>query len=177
MINAIVFESNTGYTQEYACLLSSRTSLPAYCRQEAKQKLSKGESILYLGWICAGGVKGYSQAAKRYAIQALCAVGMSPPTEKTIQEITHRHNVRNIPVFCLQGGYDRTKLHGIYRFLMGVMEKTLIAGLESNPGRNEAETKMLEMLRQGGSAVAESSLFPVYRFLDSGNVSDTEQAR
>ncbi len=74
-MDAIVYTSNTGSTKRYAELLSQMIGLPAFALGDAKDKLSANAGIIYLGWIMASGVKGYSAAAKRYKIHAVCGVG------------------------------------------------------------------------------------------------------
>ena len=54
--NAIVYTSNTGYTEQYAMLLGKATGLPVYALAEAEAKLAPGNHILYLGWLMAGKV-------------------------------------------------------------------------------------------------------------------------
>lgn len=75
-MDAIVYTSNTGSTKRYAELLSQMIGLPAFALGDAKDKLSANAGIIYLGWIMASGVKGYSAAAKRYKIHAVCGVDM-----------------------------------------------------------------------------------------------------
>ena len=64
-INAIVYTSATGFTARYAALLAERTRLPAYELAQAGTALSKRAPVLYLGWLCAGGIKGLKKAAAR----------------------------------------------------------------------------------------------------------------
>ena len=65
---AIVYTSNTGHTQQYALLLGEQIGLPVYSLNEAGSQLSGGSPVIYLGWIHASRVKGYSAAAKRFAV-------------------------------------------------------------------------------------------------------------
>lgn len=60
-MDAIVYTSNTGSTKRYAELLSQMIGLPAFALGDAKDKLSANAGIIYLGWIMASGVKGYSR--------------------------------------------------------------------------------------------------------------------
>ena len=76
-INAIVYTSATGFTARYAALLAERPRLPAYELAQAGTALSKRAPVLYLGWLCAGGIKGLKKAAARFDVKAVCAVGMS----------------------------------------------------------------------------------------------------
>lgn len=60
-MNAIIYTTNTGSTERYARLLA----LPAYSLAEAKKQVFARAEVIYLGWIMAGSVKGYAEAAKR----------------------------------------------------------------------------------------------------------------
>ena len=64
--SCIVYTSNTGHTARYAELLSKITALPALSLTEATEKLTKGTSVIYLGWLFVGGIRGYKKAAKTY---------------------------------------------------------------------------------------------------------------
>ena len=76
-MDAIVYTSNTGFTEKYAKLLGGKLFLPVYSLEEAKGKLAAGAEIIYLGWLMAGTVKGYKPAVRRYRIRAVGAVGMA----------------------------------------------------------------------------------------------------
>ena len=122
-MNAIIY-TNTGSTRHYAKLLGRETGLPVYSSAEAKKTLSAGASVIYLGWIMAGSVKGYAAAARRYRIEAVCGVGMG---RTGTQEDSVRQKTAvpaGIPVFTLQGNFDVKQLHGVYRPMMEIMVKT-----------------------------------------------------
>ena len=51
-------------------------NFPVHSLQEAKNKVPAGSEIIYLGWIMAGGIKGYKEAAKLYKVRAVCGIGM-----------------------------------------------------------------------------------------------------
>ena len=74
-MNAIIYTTNTGSTEQYAKLLAQKTGLPAYSFAEAKKQILAGAEVVYLGWIMAGSVKGYAAAAKCYRVCAVCGVG------------------------------------------------------------------------------------------------------
>lgn len=75
-MRAIVYTSNTGSTEKYAKMLSHQICVPSYSMEEAKTKVKPGAEIIYMGWIMAGKIKGYPEAARKYRIQAVCGVGM-----------------------------------------------------------------------------------------------------
>ena len=74
--SAIVYVSNTGHTRQYALLLEKESGLPVYSYDEAISGLPGGSRIIYMGWIHASHVKGYSGAAKRFSVCAVCGVGL-----------------------------------------------------------------------------------------------------
>lgn len=50
--------------------LSHELHLPTYNLKGAKQKVPAGAEVIYLGWIMAGKIKGYSKASGKYNIKA-----------------------------------------------------------------------------------------------------------
>lgn len=101
-MDAIVYTSNTGSTKRYAELLSQMIGLPAFALGDAKDKLSANAGIIYLGWIMASGVKGYSAAAKRYKIHAVCGVGMGQ-TGTQLKEVRDGKPHSILRLFALYG--------------------------------------------------------------------------
>ena len=77
MIRAIVYTSNTGSTAAYAKLLGEQINLPVFPLPQAKDRVPSGSEIIYLGWIMAGGVKGYKAAGKRSVRWVWAVLGRS----------------------------------------------------------------------------------------------------
>lgn len=165
MINAIVYTSNTGYTAKYAQLLASKTGLPAYSTDEAMCKLSKNDSVIYLGWLMAGKIKDYKKAFKTFDIKAACSVGMNPSGTQT-EEVRKNNGIpETIPLFTLQGGYDYDRLHGMNKFLMKFVSKMLIKKISAKPDRTDSDNEILDLLINGGSLVREENLEPIMKWL------------
>ena len=160
-MNAIIYTTNTGSTERYAKLLAQKTGLPAYSLAEAKKQVLAGAEVIYLGWIMAGSVKGYAEAAKRYRVRTVCAVGMGQTGTQTDSVRKKSAVPANIPLFTLQGNFDVKKLHGIYRPMMEIMVKTAGKGLAEKSDRTPEEDDMLDMMRCGGERVKEENLSAV----------------
>lgn len=153
-MKAIIYTSNTGSTAEYAQLLGKELNLPVHSLQQAKNKVLSGSEIIYLGWIMAGGIKGYKEAAKLYKVRAVCDVGMGQ-TGTQLKEVRDKNAIpQRIPLFTLQGNFDVKKLHGAYRFMMNVMVKTVGKGLANKTDRTPEEDDMLDMMVNGGKRVS-----------------------
>lgn len=160
-MNAIVYTSNTGFTAQYATLLGEKLGLSVYSLDKAEGELAAGTEILYLGWLMAGQVKGYKQAAKRYKIAVVCGVGMGASGSQ-IEDIRKSNTIQeDTPVFTLQGGFDLGKLHGLYRLMMNTMRHTVGKKLAGKPDKTAEEQDMLDLLQNGGSRISEENLRPV----------------
>ena len=156
----ILYTSNTGFTAQYAALLSEQTGLPCFALKAAGH-IQPGTPILYLGWLMAGNVQGYKEAAKKYTICAVCGVGMGA-TGSQIADVRKTNALPDeMPVFVLQGGFDRKRLHGIYKLMMTVMKNTVGKSLARKPDRTPDEDTMLDLLENGGSRVSPENLSPV----------------
>lgn len=138
-----------------------------YSLVEARKRLTRSSTILYLGWLMAGRVQGYAKAAKIYRIAALCGVGMGF-TGSQLQDVRQANRIpARLPVFTLQGGFDLAKLRGIYRLMMTVMAKTAGKSLADKKDRTPEEDAMLELLLHGGSRVRAENLAAVTAWYDS----------
>ena len=157
-MNAIIYTTNTGSTERHARLLAQKTGLPVYSLAEAKKRVFAGAEVIYLGWIMAGSVKGYAEAAKRYRVRAVCAVGMGQTGTQTDSVRKKTAVPADIPLFTLQGNFDVKKLHGIYRPMMELMVKTVGKGLAEKADRTPEEDDMLDMMLHGGERVKAENL-------------------
>ena len=160
-MDAIIYTTNTGSTEQYAKLLAQKTGLSAYSLAEAKKVVPTEAEVIYLGWITAGSVKGFANAAKRYHIRAVCAVGMGQ-TGTQAESVRKKTAVPvNIPLFTLQGNFNVKKLHGIYRPMMEIMVKTAGKSLAAKKDRTPEEDDMLDMMLHGGERVKQENLSAV----------------
>ena len=158
MINAVVYTSNTGYTKQYAGLLGKRLNLPVYSLKDAPSAIGDGSEIIYLGWVMAGKIMGFVKAMKRYKTAAVCGVCMGETGSQLDDMRKATPLSANIPLFSLQGGFDIKKLHGVYKFMMNVMAKTVGKKLSEKPDRTPQEDSMLDMMLNSGNYVSEKNL-------------------
>lgn len=165
MIKAIIYQSETGHSKEYADILGKRTGIPVYERKEAVAAIAKDTEAIYIGWLMAGKIVGYQNAMKHFSISALCAVGMSG-NDSQLAEIKKTNKLpEDLPVYYLQGGFEIEKLHGLYRFMMNTMKKTVGKMLTKKNDRTPEEDDMLELLINGGNRVSEENLSGIIDFI------------
>lgn len=160
-MKAIVYESNTGFTWKYAHMLGERTGLKALPLELAKNELQKGEEIFFLGWVCAGKISGYAKAAKLFSVQGAAGVGIIFPDEATIPQLRENTNIKDIPLFFLQGGVAPEKLSAIKRKILNMVAATV----EKAGPKNENEREMIDALRIGGDFVRAENLDGILAFI------------
>ena len=168
-MNAIIYTTNTGSTEQYAKLLAKETGLTACSLTEAKTVVPEGAEIIYLGWITAGSVKGFANAAKLYRIRAVCAVGMGQTGTQTESVRKKAAVPAEIPLFTLQGNFNVKKLHGVYRLMMEIMVRAAGKSLAAKKDRTPAEDDMLDMMLHGGERVKAENLSAVLNWYHTQN--------
>lgn len=157
MIKSIVYTSNSGFTKKYAEMLGEELKIPVYDFKSLSGKVAKTDEIIYMGWIMAGGIQNYKKAKKMFNIKAVCAVGMSVSDGKQDKELVKKYDMKE-RLFYLQGGFDKTKLKGIYRFMMNSLEKAIKPKLEAKIDKTADEIEMLEMMNHGKDCVKKENL-------------------
>ena len=169
-IEAIVYTSNTGNTEHYAKMLAARTGLPVYSAKDAETALSQGASVIYMGWIRASVIVGYREAAARYAIVCVLAVGMGE-TGGQLAELRKKNGLsESLPLFTMQGGLFFNKLRGMNAFMINFSRRKAIKVLKAEKKRTEAQNAMLIMLSKGASFVQEKHLQKPLFWLQSQGV-------
>ena len=157
---AIVYTSGTGHTRQYALMLGEQIGLPVYSLDEANSQLFVGSPVIYLGWLHASHVKGYSKAAKRFALCAVCGVGLCDTGTLTDQVRKATSIPEGIPLFTLQGGIDRGRLKGMDKLMISMLTK----GLASQKQRSAQDDRMLELLSRDESYVSLENLSEVLQW-------------
>ena len=156
----ILYSSNTGYTEQYAKLLSNELDLPAYNLKNIPPVLEGGE-VIYLGWLMAGSVVGYQKAARRYNVKCVIGVGMSPESDEQTAFVAGKIKAEGIPVFYLQGGYDYKKLTGIYKLMMKVKTPDILKRFKDSSESEKEASATYRMVTRGDSVVSKGRLAPI----------------
>ena len=169
-IEAIVYTSNTGNTGQYAQMLAARTGLPVYSAKDAETALPQGASVIYMGWIRASVIVGYREAAARYAIVCVLAVGMGETGGQLVELRRKNGLAESLPLFTMQGGLFPSKLRGINAFMINFSRRKAIKVLKAERKRTEAQNAMLIMLSKGASFVQEKHLQKPLFWLQSQGV-------
>lgn len=161
MIKAVVYESHTGFTRKYAKILGRMLDVPAYTIKEAERNLGSQSEVVFFGWICAGKIMGYEQAARNFRIQAVGAVGILFTEDKTTQKLADDNRISHCPVFYLPGGYRHDQLGTVYR----MMAKMILSNMMNKRQKTERDEGLIRLMREGADFVTVDNLEPVMHFI------------
>lgn len=161
-VTAILYTSNTGFTARYARMLAQASGIPAYDAREKRELPPWGSCVLYLGWLCAGKIKGLAAVGKRYQVRGVCAVGLAPAESGQAVSVPEGNRLGETPFFYLRGGYAPEKLTGIYKVMMYPMTKVV----SKAPAETEEQREMLAAFQNGGDWVHEAQIAPVLAWLE-----------
>jgi hypothetical protein len=147
-VGTIVYESETGFTRQYALLLAGKLGISTVVeRKKTGRRVRRRAPIIYMGWIMGGRIVGLARARARFNVRLVCAVGMGFPHDGVIQKLILDNNLTQIPTFYLQGGCAPKQLGVFKRNLLGVVADSL----EHKDERTPEEDALLEMLKVGAS--------------------------
>ena len=161
----ILYQSNTGFTREYAQMLARAEKLKC-CEAGTGPQPQVGEAVFYMGPLMAGHISGLDQAMKHYSVKGICGVGMSPPGEKVLSTMARTNYTGDVPVFYLQGGWAPKKVGWLKRRMVGMVTRSTRRALqEKGSRRTPEEERNLDFLIHGGSYVAYENLAPIQTWL------------
>lgn len=151
MITAIIYNSETGSCERYARELSRQLHLP--CEPLHNYHVRTDGKVIYVGWVMAGKVVGYENAAKTLDIAAVVAVGMSPVTPQLVASGRKKNAIpAGVQYFVLQGGFNINKLNKPMHAAMTLMDRKIARSLQSKQAKtalNAQEEATLHMALTG----------------------------
>ena len=157
MIKAIIYQSKTGHTKEYAKALSKELKIPCYSIKEAKEKIKKQEEIIYLSWVRATTLVGYKKINKKYQIACLGAVGAYPKNNEYLKQLKDYNHISQ-KLFYLRGGIDYQKLNKFYQKLLKLVGKAITM-------ENPRDKEMFHLFETGGNFVNKKNLKPMIEYI------------
>lgn len=159
----IVYQSNTGFTKQYAEMLAKAEKLRLFSVEEAQ--LDAETEVFYMGPLMAGRITGADKACKQFKVVGVCGVGMSPPGKDVLNTISKANAAIPVPMFYLQGGWAPKNVGFIKRRAVEMVTKSFREALQAKRNRTEYEQQNLDMLLKGGSFVAYKNLDTIRKWM------------
>lgn len=165
MIDAIVYNTHTDFSKQYAYSLAVRCKLPIFSLSESR-KLKDGASIIYFSWIRNGKVMEYERVKKKFNIIYVCSVGLYQYTEERVAELKLTNKIDNL--FYLRGGLRYYKLNLMERNVFNDIRKNLERKVKKERLSNE-ENDMLFIVTNGFERIDLDALNPLVEWINDSN--------
>lgn len=154
----VVYESNTGFTKQYAqwiaqALGCSSQSLKAVSAQE----LSGVDTVIFGGWIMGNNIMGLDKMKKLAAPTVIFAVGASEQGEETEAAIRGQSQLGDADFYYFQGGFRFDQLGFIQRNMLKMVKKA--AAKKENP--TQQDRYMAEVLGTSYDCADQSQIQPL----------------
>lgn len=154
MFSAVVYNSCTGSCKKYAELISEQLGVPAV--EFGKARVAGEGKVVYIGWLFAGKIKDCDKALQMYDVGAVVQVGMAPVRDDSEKESRRKNAIKaELPLFCLQGGFNINKLPLPLKLMMKLKNKEIAATLRQKAELTEQERATLKMAETGVGEPAE----------------------
>ncbi len=158
----IIYESKTGFTKRYADMLAEKAGLKVF-RVKELSKVSRGEEIIFLGWMKVGKIQGLDKLRK-YNVKAVCGSGTGQTAEPSTEVVIARNRIESIPFFYLRGGcFPLKELKGMDKIMLSMFVKML----KNRKDKDEKNDEAIAIIENGFDGVKEENLEPVLEWLNA----------
>ena len=111
MNRIVVYESSTGFTEQYANWIAEELKCQSKPLKHISQKeLLNYDQIIFGGWIMGNGIMGLEKLKGIAVPTVVFAVGATPYFDEVVDVIREQNKLNEIPFFYLTGGFRFEKL-------------------------------------------------------------------
>ena len=162
MIEAIVYNSHTDFSKQYAYSLAVRCKLPIYSLSESRE-LPIGTEIIFFSWIKNGRVMELDRVKKKFNVSYVASIGLYPYSEERVQELKMENKIDNL--FYLRGGLRFYKLNLMERNVFNDIRKNLERKAKKMRLSND-ENDMLFICTNGLEKIDLNALDPLVEWIN-----------
>lgn len=173
-MNAIViYNSQTGFTKQYAEWIAEATGADCLALSAAKRKdLTAYRTVIFGGWACAGRISKISWFRRNIdnwadkKLIAFCVGGSpihSPGTEEALKQNFSAAEWKKVKTFYCPGGFNYEKMSAPSKLMMSVFIKML----KAKKDKTEAEQVMIKMISSSYDISDRKYIEPILKYLES----------
>ncbi len=162
LVEAIVYNTHTDFSKQYAYSLAVKCKLPIYSLSESR-KLKDKTNIIYFSWIKNGKVMELDRVRKKFTISYVCGVGLYPYSEDRISTIKLENKIDQF--FYLRGGLRYYKLTMMERNVFNNIRKDLELKAKRVRLSND-ENDMLYIVTYGLERIDLNALEPLVSWIN-----------
>jgi menaquinone-dependent protoporphyrinogen IX oxidase len=172
----IIYTSKTGYTKQYAQMLSQSLQCPLISRKElASVKLGDYDRIIYGGGIRATKICGLRSMLSRFRTLSdkeiiIFAVGATSKSPEYRDDLKHKNLTEqnlDYPFFYFQGGFDPDRLSYFMRYMLRKVKKSILKKQAKNPDSlDQGDKDFLDFFHTPHSNVDKGNLEEMLDFIN-----------
>ncbi len=152
MKTVVIYNSQTGFTKQYAEWIAEAAGADCLPLSKAKKKnLTAYEAIIFGSWVCAGTIKNLSWFKKNIDTWAgkklivFCTGAspiISPAIEAALKQVNSEPKMKQVKAFYCPGGLNYDKMSAPY----GLVMKMLRRGLNAKKDKTQEDEEMIKMI-------------------------------
>lgn len=172
MKTAIIYNSQTGFTKQYAKWIAKSAGADCIELSVAKKKdLTSYDAIIFGSWACAGSISKISWFKgniDRWADKKLivfCVGGSpidNPEIEIAFKQIFNESERKKVKIFYCPGGFNYEKMSVPSKLMMKMFVKTL----KAKKDKTKEEQVMLKMISSSYDISDKKYIEPILRCLE-----------
>ena len=174
MKTAVIYNSQTGFTQKYAQWIAEAAGADCFELKAAKKKnFDPYDAVVFGGWACAGTISQitwFKSNIEKWPGKTLIAfcTGSSPAQNPAIEPFLRGQfseaEREKVHVFYCPGGFNYEKMPTGSRWMMKLFQK--MAGAKKN--KTAADLEMLEMISHSYDISDKKYIEPIVKLLREG---------
>ncbi len=163
----IVYKSHTGYTKDYADILSKQLKCDTVDIKHVHQhQLESADLIMFGGGVRASNISGIKSFLKKVHDLndkkiILFAVGGNAKSDSNTQELIEKNlqvEGTDYPFFYMQGGFDPGRLNFFLKAMLGKMAKSIQKKADTDPGSlTTKDQEFLDFFTEAHSDVSDEN--------------------
>lgn len=169
MKSIVIYNSQTGFTEQYAKWIAQALNAPCISLKEAQKfDFSSYQAIVFGSWACAGKIqKGdwFKKMATHWPDKklALFCTGAAPVPSPELQKALDDfpNELERIGRFYFPGGLNYAKMGSFSRLAM----KGLLMALKAKKNKTKEDEMMIKMISSSYTLAKKSYIEPLIQFL------------
>lgn len=172
MKTIVIYNSQTGFTRQYAQWIAEATNADCLALADAKKEnMDAYEAIIFGGWACAGSISKLSWfksnidkwAGKKLIVFCVGASPLeSPDVEPALNRNFNEAELKKVSVFYCPGGLNYEKMHAPSKLAMKMLVKTL----KAKKNKTAEEQEMLKMISASYDISDRKYIEPILKCLE-----------
>ena len=168
MKTIVVYNSQTGFTKQYAQWIAEELQCSAVSLKEVSERqIREAELVIYGGWVFGGTISGLEDMLKKNPAKLVVfAVGAMDSKLVDLSAMKEKNYLENVSFFYMNGGFRFDKL----KFPVRMMLKMLRKSIAKKEDKTEQDKFMEKALGKSFDAADKNQIGELVQLCREGSV-------